>query len=170
MLLYSSSILSVLRLGAVALVAVSGTVLAACGDSGDTPDSASAAAEPDPEAEAHPTVDPNATPTPDPGPATTTVKVELREWAVISGRESVPAGVIQFIADNTGKETHELVIVKDGEELAEIEGVAAGYVRAMRFKLEPGEYELACLIVETEPDGTKEDHYKLGMHATFEVK
>lgn len=166
---YSNNFLSGLRLGLAALALAGAAVLAAaCSDAGD--DAETPAAEADPEAEAHPTVDPNATPTPDPGPADTTVRVELHEWSVAPGKKEVPAGVIQFIADNTGKETHELVILKDGEDLAEIEGLAAGHVQALRIRLEPGKYELACLIVETEPNGTKEDHYKLGMHTPFEVK
>jgi hypothetical protein len=166
---HSSNFLHGFRLGLAALVVAGGAVLAAaCSGAGDDP--TTPAAQADPEAEAHPTVDPNATPTPDPGPADTTVRVELHEWSVAPGKKEVPAGVIQFIADNTGKETHELVILKDGEELGEIEGLAAGHVQALRIRLEPGKYELACLIVETEPNGTKEDHYKLGMHTPFDVK
>jgi len=164
----SSSSLNALRLGALAIVALGGAILVACDDS-DAPEP-EATAVADPEAEAHPTVDPNATPTPDPGPATSTVKVDLTEWSVSPSKGSVAAGVIQFIADNTGGETHELAILKDGEVLAEIEGLSAGHVQAMRIRLEPGEYELACLIVETEPDGTKEDHHELGMHTKFEVR
>lgn len=165
---YSPSFLNAVRLGILAVTALGGAILVGCGDA-DKP-GAEAAAVGDPEAEAHPTVDPNATPTPDPGPATSSLRVELNEWSVFVAKKSVPAGVIQFIADNTGGETHELVILKDGEELAEIEGLRSGYVQAMRIRLEPGEYELACLIVETKPDGTKEDHYKLGMWTKFEVR
>lgn len=166
---YRPTLLSVLRPGLAALTVAAALLATACSGADDG-DASTPAAEADPEAEAHPTVDPNATPTPDPGPADTTVRVELHEWSVAPGKKEVPAGVIQFIADNTGKETHELVIRKDGEALAEIEGLAAGHVQALRIRLEPGKYELACLIVETEPNGTKEDHYKLGMHTPFEVK
>lgn len=168
MIVHSTNFLRALRLGAVALAALGGAILVACGDSDEPQPEAAAVA--DPEAEAHPTVDPNATPTPDPGPATSTLKVDLTEWSVSPSKNSVPAGVIQFIADNTGGDTHELVILRDGEELAEIEGLSSGHVQAMRIRLEPGEYELACLIVETEPDGTIEDHYKLGMYTNFEVR
>lgn len=168
---YSLNFLPGLRLALGALAVAGSVVLAAgCSDSDDGPEAPAAVAEPDPEAEAHPTVDPNATPTPDPGPPNATVKVVLHEWSVVPNERAVEAGVIQFIADNTGEETHELVILKDGEELAEIEGLAAGHVQALRIRLEPGTYELACLIVETKPDGTKEDHYKLGMHSPFEVE
>lgn len=155
----------------VALAVTGGfALLAGCSDADDGPETPAAVAQADPEAEAHPTVDPNATPTPDPGPASTTLKVELHEWSVVPNKRTVEAGVIQFIADNTGKETHELAILKDGEALAEIEGLAAGHVQALRIRLGPGTYELACLIVETKPDGTKEDHYQLGMHSPFEVR
>lgn len=168
MLFYSHSFFRALRLGALGVAVLGGAMLVACGDREEP--GLEAVADPEAEAEAHPTVDPNATPTPDPGPATSTVKVDLTEWSVTPNKDSVPAGVVQFIADNTGGDTHELVIVKDGQELAEIEGVSSGHVRTLRIRLEPGEYELACLIVETEPDGTKKDHYKLGMWTKFEVR
>lgn len=164
----SFSFLSVIRVAALGAALLGGAILVACGDSGEAGPEAAAAA--DPEAEAHPTVDPDATPTPDPGPATSSLKVDLTEWSVSPNKESVPAGVIQFIADNTGGDTHELVIIKDGEALSEIAGLRSGHVEALRIRLDPGEYELACLIVESHPDGTKEDHYKLGMHTKFEVR
>lgn len=164
----SFSFLSAIRVTTLAVAVLGSAILVACGDPDEPEPEAAAVA--DPEAEAHPTVDPNATPTPDPGPATSSLKVDLTEWSVSPSKNSVPAGVIQFIADNTGGDTHELVILKDGEKLAEIEGLRSGHVQAMRIRLEPGEYELACLIVETGPDGTKEDHYKLGMHTKFEVE
>ena len=168
MFLARTNLSRIVRMGGVCVMLLGGAALSACGDSGDDEPAVEAAA--DPEAEAHPTPDPNATPTPDPGPATTTLRVELNEWSVHAGKNTVPAGVIQFIADNTGTETHELVVVKNGEELVEIEGLKAGYVQAMRFRLEPGEYELACLLVETEPSGEKEDHYQRGMHVKFVVE
>lgn len=168
MFIYSPSFLRAVRLGTLAAAVLGGSILVACGDSDEPEPEAAAVA--DPEAEAHPTVDPNATPTPDPGPAASSLKVDLTEWSVAPSKNSVPAGVIQFIADNTGGDTHELVILRNGEELTEVEGLRSGHVQAMRIRLDPGEYELACLIVETEPDGTKEDHYQLGMHTKFEVE
>jgi uncharacterized cupredoxin-like copper-binding protein len=77
----------------------------------------------------------------------------------------VSAGVIRFLADNIGEETHELAILKDGEEIAEVEDVGKGSLKSLKVRLEPGKYELACLIDE---DG--EDHYQNGMHVDFEVK
>jgi uncharacterized cupredoxin-like copper-binding protein len=82
---------------------------------------------------------------------------------------AVNAGVIRFIADNSGTETHELVVLKDGKELGEIEGLQKNRVESMSLRLEPGKYELACLIVEKE-NGKTEDHYTLGMHTEFEVR
>jgi len=37
------------------------------------------------------------------------------------------------------------------------------------FDLAPGKYVLICNIVQTEPDGSKEAHYKVGMRTAFTV-
>lgn len=138
-------------------------LLAACGDDDDA-SGVTAEADPDPEA------DPEAgTPTVDPGPPDVTVSVVLKEWSVTPSRSSVSPGVVRFIADNSGTETHELVVTKDGKEVGEIEGLGKNHVESMSLRLEKGTYELACLIVEIE-NGKTEDHYKNGMKASFEVK
>lgn len=139
-------------------------LFAACGDDED----ADVAAEADPDPEASSSTE-SGTPTVDPGPPDTTVAVVLKEWSVAPSKPAVNAGVIRFIADNSGTETHELVVLKDGKELGEIEGLQKNHVESMSLRLEPGKYELACLIVEKE-NGKTEDHYTLGMHTEFEVR
>ena len=109
------------------------------------------------------------TPTVDPGPPDTTVSVVLKEWSIAPSKSVVNAGVVRFIADNSGTETHELVLLKDGKEIGEVEGLQKNHVESMSIRLEKGNYELACLIVEKE-NGKTEDHYSLGMHTKFEVK
>jgi hypothetical protein len=37
------------------------------------------------------------------------------------------------------------------------------------FDLAPGKYVLICNIVQTEPDGSIEAHYKVGMRTAFTV-
>ncbi|MGD9932820.1 MAG: cupredoxin domain-containing protein [Dehalococcoidia bacterium] len=98
------------------------------------------------------------------------VRVSLQEWSVLPGMETVGKGVIQFAVDNRGADVHEFVLLKDGEELGEIEGIGSGHLETIRFELKPGKYELACLIKETEANGEVEDHYELGMHTAFEVR
>jgi len=101
------------------------------------------------------------------------VRVVLDEWQVKPDAKSVPSGQVTFNAVNKGHEVHELVVRErsdDGayEELDEVDDIGKGTSKKLQMKLEPGTYELACLIVEEE-DGETEDHYNLGMHETIEV-
>lgn len=101
------------------------------------------------------------------------VRVVLDEWQVKPDAKSVPSGQVTFNAVNKGHEVHELVVRQrsdDGayEELDEVDDIGKGTSKKLQMELEPGTYELACLIVEEE-EGETEDHYKLGMHETIEV-
>lgn len=117
------------------------------------------------------------------------VVITLNEWEVKPSAQP-KAGNVSFKAENTGKENHELVIVKgasfdalpkdadggmdedklgDGDLIGEIEPFAAGKVCSGTFKLAAGKYVLLCNIVETEPNGEKESHFKEGMHTAFVV-
>lgn len=146
---------AVLAVGLVAFGAVG------CGDSGDKTQEAATPATP---TEA-------ATPAVTAGP----VQVALDEWTVQPSAAAVKAGNVRFIASNTGKMEHELVVIrtdKDADDLGtgakvpetgtigEIEEFGAGKVEAKTFPLEPGHYALVCNI-----DG----HYAQGMRTNFEV-
>jgi hypothetical protein len=123
--------------------------------------------------------------------ADTKVAVELSEWSVTPERASVPAGTITFEAANVGADAHELVIVRadnpaklpqsadgivDEEKLpagafvGEIEAFPAKQTCQGTFTLAAGRYALFCNILETEADGTKENHYTNGMRTAFEVR
>jgi hypothetical protein len=122
-------------------------------------------------------------------PATEEVVITLSEWEIKPSAQP-KAGNVSFKAENTGKENHELVIVKadtadglpkdadggmdedklgDGDLIGEIEPFAAGKVCTGTFKLAAGKYVLLCNITETEPSGEKESHFKEGMHTAFVV-
>jgi hypothetical protein len=100
------------------------------------------------------------------------------------------AGKVSLKAENAGKEDHEIVIVKgdnaealpkdadggldeeklpEGALIGEIEGFPGGQVCSGTFNLAAGKYVLLCNIIETEPNGEKEAHFKEGMHAPFVV-
>jgi uncharacterized cupredoxin-like copper-binding protein len=126
------------------------------------------------------------------GVVKSTVNVTLQEFAVVPDVPSVPAGTVTFVAKNTGPEdVHELVVIKtdlavdalpadkDGkvtEDVAgvtligEIEDVEVGASKQADLELAPGKYVLICNILQTEPDGSLEAHYKVGMRTAFEVK
>jgi hypothetical protein len=120
-----------------------------------------------------------------------TIAVELKEWAVIPARADAPAGTITFDTRNTGADAHELVVVRaadpaklplaadgtvdeaklpEGALIGEIEAYPAKQTCPGTFALSPGSYALFCNLLETEADGTRENHYANGMRARFEVR
>ena len=122
---------------------------------------------------------------------TTSVSVGLQEFAIAPSVASVPAGTVKFVAKNTGPDDiHEMVVLrtdldpaalpvdKDGKADEEGDGitsigetgdVAVGETKEASFDLAPGKYVLICNIVQTEPDGSIEAHYKVGMRTAFTV-
>ena len=121
--------------------------------------------------------------------ATQQVVLTLDEWTINPSIEP-KGGVVTFVAENTGKEEHELVIVKgdnaeglpkdadgamdedklpEGSLIGEIEPFPAGQLCKGAFTLTAGKYVLLCNIVEVEPNGEKESHFKEGMHVPFTV-
>ena len=120
-----------------------------------------------------------------------TIAVELKEWTVIPARADAPTGTITFEARNTGEDAHELVVVRaddpaglplaadgtvdeeklpEGAFVGEIEAFPAKQSCTGTFELPAGRYVLFCNLLETEADGTKENHFANGMRARFEVR
>jgi len=123
--------------------------------------------------------------------ADTKVTVELSEWAVAPEPASVQPGTIAFEAVNVGVDAHELVVVRADDPAAlprsgdgtvdeaklpagafvgEVEPFPAKQRCQGTFALTAGRYALFCNILETEADGTKENHYANGMRTSFEVR
>jgi hypothetical protein len=120
-----------------------------------------------------------------------TIAVELKEWQVVPARADVPAGTITFDANNTGEDAHELVVVRaddpealplaadgtvdeeklpEGAFIGEIEAFPAKQRCTGTFELPAGSYALFCNLLETEADGSKENHYANGMRARFSAR
>ena len=127
----------------------------------------------------------------DAGSSDATIPVDLKEWSVLPARADVPAGTITFDASNTGTDAHELVVVRaddpaklplaadgtvdegklpEGAFVGEIEPFPAKQHCTGTFQLAAGRYALFCSILETEADGTRENHYANGMRSAFEVR
>ena len=122
---------------------------------------------------------------------TTSVSVGLQEFAIVPSVASVPAGTLKFVAKNSGPDDiHEMVVLRtdldpaalpvdkvgtadevwDGiTSIGETGDVAVGETKEASFDLAPGKYVLICNIVQTEPDGSIEAHYKVGMRTAFTV-
>jgi len=119
------------------------------------------------------------------------IPTDLREWAVTPETDSAAAGAIGFATENTGAESHELVVVRadsidslptdadgavdeealspDQELVGEVEAYPSGDACDGTFTMDPGDYVLFCNLVETGPDGTVEAHFAEGMATTFTV-
>ena len=117
------------------------------------------------------------------------VVLTLGEFTIKASKQP-KAGDVSIKAENSGAEKHEVVIVKgdnaeglpkdadggldesklpEGALIGEIEEFASGQVCTGTYNLTAGKYVLLCNITETEPDGTKESHFKEGMHTPFTV-
>jgi uncharacterized cupredoxin-like copper-binding protein len=103
------------------------------------------------------------------------VAVTLTEYLVTPDKPSVATGKIRFTATNASKdEVHELAVLKaktDGtfENMGEVEDIDPEKGGSVVLDLEPGAYQLACLITIGE-EGSTVDHYKQGMHTEFTVQ
>lgn len=125
------------------------------------------------------------------GSSGTIVDSELGEFYIKTTPASAPAGDVTFHITNAGEDTHEFVVLKtdladdklplnkdgDADEEAsgitspgELENIAAGTTGDLTLPLTSGHYVLICNLAMTEPDGTIEHHYPLGMHTSFTVE
>ncbi len=126
-------------------------------------------ADPDPEAEEEETEQSSS------GPGDVTVAVTMTDYAMNADKASVKEGDIRFIATNASAgQKHEMEVLRvkgDGsfDAIGEVEAIAPGAGGALTLELEPGAYQLACLIAKGE-DGSPVDHYAQGMHTDFTVE
>lgn len=102
--------------------------------------------------------------------------VDLTEWAVRPATTTVAPGRVRLVAHNRSAAgmVHELEVLAvrpDGQKdpIGEVEDVAPGESKSFTVKLQPGMYELACLIAAGE-GGSPVDHYQAGMRATLTVR
>ena len=104
------------------------------------------------------------------------VEVVLTEWRVEPETTTLPAGEVEFKAKNEGEDHHELVVRQREEgsgrlrQVGEVDDIGPGTFDWLTVDLEPGAYELCCLMREEEEDGEIEDHYRRGMHTTVTVE
>ena len=106
----------------------------------------------------------------------TTVRAQLTEWMVMPSKSRVPAGKVTFVATNTGKAPHNLVVLKTnlapsklpmaGSKAKEVGLVGKTPVFAPRqtkkltLTLKAGRYVLICNVPA---------HYMAGMRVGFRV-
>jgi uncharacterized cupredoxin-like copper-binding protein len=102
--------------------------------------------------------------------------VKLSEWKIAPSATTAQAGKVKITADNTGSQTHELVVVRTDKPAAslgsgkqvsekgsvgEISDLKAGATAGKTFDLSPGHYALICNLP---------GHYTAGMRADLTVR
>jgi hypothetical protein len=123
--------------------------------------------------------------------ADTTLEVELLDRDILLGAAAVEAGTVTLEISNNGTELHELVVVRaddpaelpldadgrvaigqlpKGAFVGEVEPWSPDLACTGTFELKAGRYALFCNIVETEADGTRDNHYANGMQAALRVR
>lgn len=137
--------------------------------------------------------DTDATPTrsADGSGSASTLTVNLKNWAVEPSSATVKAGTVTFRATHEEGEhgghgageagaTHQLVVARleDGADVGKskfsalalnLADIKVGEEKTGEAVLEPGRYELSCLVVET-VDGKDVNHYEEGMYALLTVE
>lgn len=110
------------------------------------------------------------------------IRVGLVNWAVEPAQSSARAGEITFWAVHDmehrhgageGGDVHDLQVLRkavDGsvELVGQVQGLKMGDAKALTLTLDPGEYELACTVVEV-VNGEAIGHYSKGMRTPFTV-
>jgi hypothetical protein len=123
--------------------------------------------------------------------ADTKVEVELLDRDILLGSAQVEAGTVTLEISNNGTELHELVVVRaddpaelpladdgrvaigklpTGAFVGEVEPWSPDLVCTGTFELKVGRYALFCNILQTEADGTRDNHYANGMRAALRVR
>jgi hypothetical protein len=95
--------------------------------------------------------------------ADTEVEVEMKDYAFVGVPASVQGPKVFFAAETTQGE-HELVVLREGEEVAAVHPPPRGK-GDLAVELQPGDYVLVCRITE----GAK-SHEELGMRQPLSVR
>ena len=124
------------------------------------------------------------------GTPVSAVTVNLTNWAMEPSSGLLNAGKVTFTATHVeehgghgaseGGETHQLLVARlpDGKKggkgdfgspVLNLSEIKMGETKTGDVTLEPGTYELACLVVE-QVNGKSVNHYEKGMYTTVNVE
>jgi plastocyanin len=147
------------RSGALALAVALG-LLTACSDAEDTTGSGSttSAAAPTSSPEASPTD--SAAPSSADAPASQTLTATEGEMFIEVSEDALSAGSYTIEVVNEGSGTHDLVVERDGNDVASTDDIAPGSSTTLTVDLEPGEYVFYCSVA---------NHRAMGMEVTVTV-
>jgi plastocyanin len=140
----------------VAVLAVTLAALTACGGSDDGATTATtSAATSSPEAgESAPTGETSV-------PAETeSITATEADFSITLDRDDLTAGTYDIEVVNDGSATHDLVVERDGDDVAASDDIAPGASTTLSVTLQPGEYVFYCSIG---------NHRAMGMELTVTV-
>ena len=104
------------------------------------------------------------------------VPVRLNEYNIVPAKQGAPAGKVTFVLTNTGKLTHEFVVVKTAKPAGgllkggeadetgaagEVADLKPGQTKKLTLTLKAGHYALLCNLP---------GHYRAGQLADFYVR
>jgi plastocyanin len=89
-----------------------------------------------------------------------TVAVAAQDFSFELDSDSLAAGEQTFELTNKGSASHDLVVERDGEDVAKTEIVGPGQTASVTTALEPGEYVIYCSVG---------NHRAMGMEVTVTV-
>ena len=93
-------------------------------------------------------------------PAAQTLTATEADFSIDLDRDGLAAGTYDIEVVNEGRATHDLVVERDGEDIAASEDIGPGESTTVTVALEPGEYVFYCSVG---------NHRKMGMELTVEV-
>ncbi|MGY2082212.1 cupredoxin domain-containing protein [Blastococcus sp. SYSU DS0539] len=151
-----------LRMRRAAAALVLGGALAAtaaCGGGSETADAAPTST---------PTSTPSATSSAEPSAAAPsvsesavrTITATEEDFSISVDEETLPAGSYEIEVVNSGGASHDLVVERDGEDVAATEILSPGGSETLAVDLEPGTYVFYCSVGA---------HRSMGMEITIEV-
>jgi plastocyanin len=82
------------------------------------------------------------------------------DFSISLDQDTLPAGTYDIEVVNDGKATHDLVVERDGADVASSDTIAPGQSTTVSVALEPGEYVFYCSIG---------NHRAMGMELTVTV-
>ena len=142
---------------AAAALALAVLALTACGDDPSSDDGAAATGSSE-----EPSSSSAAPSSPDSGaPAETeTITATEADFSITVDEDSLAAGDYTIEVVNDGDASHDLVVERDGEDVAASDSISPGESTTLEVSLEPGEYVFYCSVG---------NHRQMGMELTVEV-